>query len=317
MQLEAQQLADAQRRVASEAQATASQGTPDSRRRLAGEKERLAERVERLERNLREMAQEAGGDRQQLADAARELQRGQVGQRMRQSAEAWRKSAANAQAAAKKQDAPGRGKPAQPAETGESDGTRRAQVQTEQQLADALRRTAERMGAPGAPQDPAARKLAEDLQRTRELRDRLGELDRRMEQMSRGDQPNGQQTTGRTGSDPRQELSREMDSARQMLQRLGRQDPSLGPQHMTTPEQHEFSTSAPGTEGFKQDFTRWESLRRNLQNALERAETALSAKLHERQTRDRLRAGATERLPAEYRELVDRYYQSLAKGNKP
>jgi len=315
MQLEAQQLADAQRRVANEAQSTAAQGTPDTRRRLAGEKERLAERVDRLERNLREMSQEGGAERQQLSDAARELQRNQVGERMRQSAEAWRKSAETTQGAAKP-DPTGRGKP-QPAAAGESDATRRAQVQTEQQLADALRRTAERMGAPGTPQDPAARKLAEDLQRTRELRDRLGDLERRMEQMAKSGEPAGQPQTGQTGRDPRQDMTREMENARQMLQRLGRQDPALGPQHMTTPEHHEFSTSAPGTEAFKQDFSRWEALRKNLQTALERAETGLSAKLHEQQNRDRLRAGATERLPEEYRKLVDRYYQALATGSKP
>lgn len=290
MQLEAQQLAEAQRRIANEAQSTAAQGSQDSRRRLAGDKERLAERVDRLERNLGELAQGGGTERQQLSDAASELRRGQVGRRMRESANLWRQSA-------------------------DSDATRRARVRTEQQLAEALRRTAERMGGPGTPQDPTARRIAEDLQRAREMRERLGEVGRRMEQLSKGEQPNGQ--TGQNASDPRQEYARELESARAMLQRLGRQDPSIGPQHMTTPEQHEFSTSAPGTEAFKQDFARWESLRRNVHSALERVETALSAKLHEQQTRDRLRAGATERLPEEYRKLVDRYYQSLASGKKP
>ena len=32
----------------------------------------------------------------------------------------------------------------------------------------------------------------------------------------------------------------------------------------STPEQHEWSRSAPGNEAFKQDFDRWESLRKDV-----------------------------------------------------
>ena len=44
----------------------------------------------------------------------------------------------------------------------------------------------------------------------------------------------------------------------------------------STPEQEEFSHSAPGTEAFKQDRSDWESLRRDLDTALEKYEATVS-----------------------------------------
>ena len=41
---------------------------------------------------------------------------------------------------------------------------------------------------------------------------------------------------------------------------------------MTTPEEHEWSRSAPGTEAFKQDYAAWQSLAADVAKALERAE---------------------------------------------
>ena len=83
-----------------------------------------------------------------------------------------------------------------------------------------------------------------------------------------------------------------------------------------TPEQHECSLSAPGTEAFKQDFTKWESLRKDLDLALERYDAAVSQRLAKRLAEDRLSAGGSDRVPDDYARLIARYYESLARTKK-
>ncbi len=86
MQLEARQLADAQRQVASEVGKVApGDAGQDALRRLAGEQERLADRARRLQQGL---GQQAG------TDAAREIERERIPDRMQQSAEQLRSAAA-------------------------------------------------------------------------------------------------------------------------------------------------------------------------------------------------------------------------------
>jgi hypothetical protein len=74
-----------------------------------------------------------------------------------------------------------------------------------------------------------------------------------------------------------------------------------------------LSSSAPGTESHKQDFSRWDSLKKNISLALEQLQVSLAQQLAEKENRERLNAGGDNRVPEEYRELVDRYYQSLAR----
>jgi hypothetical protein len=85
---------------------------------------------------------------------------------------------------------------------------------------------------------------------------------------------------------------------------------------VTTPENWYPSLSAPGTEAFKQDFSKWESLKKGLLSALERTETKLSSQLRERESRTRLNAGGYQGVASDYQEMVDRYYQSLATPRK-
>jgi hypothetical protein len=75
--------------------------------------------------------------------------------------------------------------------------------------------------------------------------------------------------------------------------------------------------SAPGTEAWKQDFTKWEELKKQMEIALEKAETSLASRLREQESKDRLNAGATQAVPDAYRRLVDKYYRSLASKKKP
>jgi hypothetical protein len=75
--------------------------------------------------------------------------------------------------------------------------------------------------------------------------------------------------------------------------------------------------SAPGTEGFKQDFARWQELKRQVTLALDDVETSLSKKLQERTAKDRLASGGDDRAPAEYEQQVDSYFKALAERKRP
>lgn len=110
-------------------------------------------------------------------------------------------------------------------------------------------------------------------------------------------------------------LDERMRDAERQVQELRREN-----QGLQAPQGEEGwwrSRSAPGTEGFKQDFAKWESLRKNLLSALERVESDLSDRLRARENSERLNAGRHEAVPEAYREYVDRYYQSLATPRKP
>ena len=328
LQLEARQLADAERRLGNESAKTAA-GAPgeDARRRLAAEQERLAERTDRLGETVKQLAGGAADSdpekRQAMSEASRELERQRVSERMRESARAMRQGAtADPQAASRPDD-----------------------------LARGLDKVAERLGAATGGRDGDTAKLSEQLGKTQELRDRLSELQKTMDALSKaGDTPkpgqegrgpgtpatgtmrggvegkqpgaegrdgqNGQQGTaegGRAGAVQRlqREADEKMREAQRLAEEVQRQIPGMQ-KGGTTPEQWQRSTSAPGTESFKQDFAKWESLKKNLLAALEQTESQLSDQLRARENKERLNAGRHDAVSDTYRELVDRYYQSLA-----
>src|SRR5262249_36969136 len=77
-----------------------------------------------------------------------------------------------------------------------------------------------------------------------------------------------------------------------------------------------LSTSSPGTEAFKQDFAKWEDLRREATVALESAQTAIAKKLQAKESKERLAAGADDHAPPEYRKPVDDYFKAIAARKK-
>jgi hypothetical protein len=320
MQLEARQLADAERRLGNEAART-QQGAAgeDARRRLAAEQDRLADRTERLGESVRQLA-DSGTDpdeRQAMSAAGREIDQQKLAERMRESAQAMRQGQG--------------GEPQQQAAAGADE------------LARALDKVAERLGAATGSRDGETTRLSDQLSRAQELRDRLGRLQRSMDELqkqadsgqpgqpgqpSNGKPGSGQQssqgqegTTGQQGSaeggrgGTLSRLQRDVDDqfreAQKLAESLQRDNPDMQ-KGGTTPEQWQRSVSAPGTEAFKQDFSKWESLKKNLLTALEQTESQLSEQLRARETRERLNAGRHDAVADTYRELVDRYYQSLA-----
>jgi hypothetical protein len=112
-----------------------------------------------------------------------------------------------------------------------------------------------------------------------------------------------------------QEYQRELQRARGALAQLGEGEQRGGAGG--TPEQHEFSRSAPGTEAFKQDRSAWESLRTDVDAALEKYDAAVSDRLARSRAADRFSAGGSERVPERYRRQIAKYYEALAKAKEP
>ncbi|OFW11537.1 MAG: hypothetical protein A3H96_22800 [Acidobacteria bacterium RIFCSPLOWO2_02_FULL_67_36] len=317
VQLEAQQIAQEQRRIAAESERLEKSGAgaaADAKRRLASDKERLAGRVEDLQRSAQQSARGSMPDAAaSLAEAARDLERERIAERMRESA--------------KRMQAPGGQQPGQAAE--------------DRKIARTLDSVAEKLGGSAS---AGSKQLSQQLDRTREIRDRLNRLEQQMRDAAAREQSKGpaqpgsrspQGERGRQGRDATQgsrgtsgsgqagselqrlqaEYQRELQRARDALDRLGKGQQRTG-LDMATPEEQEFSRSAPGTEAFKQDRSGWESLRKDVDLALEKHEAAISDRLAGRQAQDRLSAGGSERVPESYRSVIARYYESLARVKK-
>ncbi len=174
LRLEAQQIADAQRRGAAEAarlekERTGSgtdRATADALKRLAAEKDKLADRIDRLQEGARDAERSApGAEGAPLREAGRQLQGQQAGARMRESAQQLRDRAAAgtgaSQAGTERQTA----------------GATPSTAQREQQLTRTLESVADALNG-GGPDD--GRKLADQLDRTREMRDRLNGLEQQL-----------------------------------------------------------------------------------------------------------------------------------------
>jgi hypothetical protein len=99
------------------------------------------------------------------------------------------------------------------------------------------------------------------------------------------------------------------------MDRVQRGTPESGGK-MSTPEEHEWSRSAPGTEAFKQDYAAWQSLAADVAKALEGTEAAVAGRLSTALAKDRLRAGGSERVPEGYRRRVSKYFESIATVKK-
>lgn len=356
MQLEAQQLAEAQRRVANEtSRLEAERLQVESVRRLAEEQERLARRTEALENELNELAGATDETtvREALAAAGRALAERDVERRMEESAAAMR---ALGETGERSEDAAGT------AAAADDDALARLAVE-EAALADDLGLAAGRLAEAGNGEDPEGWRLSEQLARVQELQARLDDLQRRLQEREdasgspdesgrapgksaadadaekpgessgqaargsdvQGEQPGAPATNGPRGSQGQAGESGEADLnqlveeyAKELREAQAMIDEARrdNPGLGGTPETHRFSQSAPGVEAFKQDRSAWTILRHDVSSALELLESALSERLSRLEARDRLKAGPDARPPGEYEKLVELYYQSLASTNR-
>jgi len=278
LQLEARQLAEAQRQIASSLSQPpgADAANKDGLRQLAGEQERLAERARRLQDGARQSPSSAGAGA--LADR-------RLAERMRQSAEALRSAARNEQGLDPKREAG-----------------------AEEQIARDLDKAADVLQAGGNAKDRDSAQLSNALARAKELREKLDAITRELQKPGTGGERN----------QLRDEAARELQRTRELIDELRRQDPSLsggGPGF--TYEGQGMTFSSPGTEGFKQDFARWQQLREQATGALARVESALSKQLQDRQAVDRFAAGVDDKAPAAYRTRVDDYFKAIAAKKTP
>ena len=116
----------------------------------------------------------------------------------------------------------------------------------------------------------------------------------------------------------REEYQRRLQETKELVDQLRRDDPTFA--HGgggSTLEGSGGVFASPGTEAFKQDFAKWEDLRRQATQALEQAEASLSKKLQAKQAKDRLAAGTDDNPPPEYKKQVDSYFKAIAGKKKP
>ncbi len=109
---------------------------------------------------------------------------------------------------------------------------------------------------------------------------------------------------------------RQLQETKDLLDQVRRDDPSIGRGAglgTSFEEATRQTVTAPGTEAFKQDFAKWEDLRRQATQALENVESSLSKKLQAKRSKDRLAAGADDKAPPEYRRQVDDYFKAIAR----
>jgi hypothetical protein len=237
-------------------------------------------------------------DARALDEAVRSLEHDRISQRMRTTADALRRSPGK--------DATG----------------------AEQDLARSLDQIAAQLNGDSSP-------LTSQLQQTRAIRENVQRAEQQLREAEarardangRSASPasgpvrgaSGKQGSGGSDADPevqrlRDQYQRELQRADEALRRLNNGDTTGMPGY--TPEQQEFSHSAPGTEAFKQDRSDWLTLRRNLDTALEKYEATVSARLAKTESKDRFNAGGSDRVPDAYSQLIARYFESLAKKNK-
>ncbi len=300
-QLEARQLADAERRIASQLSDPATGKDPDARRRLAGEQDQLAGRADRLQQQLAAEGGQsqapgtsgarspapAGDDpaRAAMADAARDLQRRQLGDQMKRAADQLRAG------------------PASPGRQAES-GVRAA--------ASALDGVADRLANAAAGDGQQSQELSQQIAAMRGVRERLDQLSKEIQQA--GQKPGSASAADVTRL--RDEYAQQLQRAQDLLADLRRGDPSMDTMVGFTFEGQGMVLSAPGTEAFKQDFGRWEALRRQADTALQQAESAVASRLQATPSHDRLAAGVDDAPPPAYRAQVDSYFKAIAEGRR-
>jgi hypothetical protein len=156
---------------------------------------------------------------------------------------------------------------------------------------------------------PEAKQLTGQLDQARGIRERV----QRAEQQLRAGHGagSGSEEVGRL----REGYQRELQRAREALGRLTGGEPRTGA-NGSTPEDEQFSRSAPGTEAFKQDRSAWESLRKDLDSALEQYEASVSDRLARTRSSDRFSLGGSDQAPEAYRGVIAKYFESLAKKKR-
>ena len=330
LQREAQHLAELQRQIASDTRHSEPGATGDARRAsVATRGDELADQVDSLEQRMDLLVPETSDiAREALNEASDGLRAANVAGETRELAARLRR-------------------PATLSGTGDTEGAAEVAAIADETdaLAEVLDQVAERLAAAGE-QDATAQRLAEELEDVQALRKSLEAIEAQLTQpadggsVSSADTPGASQDPDSSGApgqaevdpqpsdgsrqptqaagSPNSELAalqdrlmRQLAESPELLERLTRQRPNAE-QDLEQWAQHWQTGAAPGTEGYKQDFAAWESLRDDLEVALEAYEASRLRDLRAEEIGDRLAVGSSEQMPEAYRRLVERYYRSLA-----
>ena len=311
---EAEDVAESQRQVATEARQFGTAGDESTRRRLAERETALAERVEALTERLdstRSTIPEA--ERQPLDRAAETLDREDVAQAMRALAESLRSPGpvdASETRVDSDADADADADAAPPGVGEASDRLAEVMDRVADQLASADRGEVEGAEAPGAIEqaEALAERLAAIQQQLMEMAAARGDVAPTRPADETGESDSVGELAGLHA-----ELGRQINENPELLEYLRRERPTVE-QDLRDWAQHWQTGAAPGTEAFKRDLSEWTTLYTELRIALEAFELTRSRQAAEEAVRDRPRLGPTSRAPEPYRRLVDEYYRSLAAG---
>jgi hypothetical protein len=177
------------------------------------------------------------------------------------------------------------------------------------QALEKLQRLSSAPGDRDGDKQEGSQRLQDALAKARELQQKLDSLTRELQQL---------QSQGRGDSRERtrlqQEAARQLQQTRDLIEQLRKEDPALasgGPGF--TFEGQGMTFSAPGTEAFKQDLSRWETLRDQATRALDRVASNVSQRLSQKSpAASRAAAGLEDKPPASYRAQVDAYFKAIA-----
>ena len=300
LHLEAQQLADAQQRLEMESHHLAQgEANPESRNQRASVQRRLAERTETFERDVQSVASSAVDELATVLEpAVREFREARVPEQIRESVTDMLALF-------------------DPENAAISEEQLRNFFVRENEITEALNRVTERIGAASYRDNAAADRFSEQLAQSSDLRDRLAPIARQIEALSSNQLTSNNPSAGEEPSltDLLVEYDRALHATQDLLDELRRGNSDLD-QRLANQVENRRSVSAPGTQAFKQDYSQWEALRRDVELALERFDARRSEYLANEEMSDSVNAGADDRMPEEYRNLVDTYFRSLV-SQKP
>ena len=290
LQLEAGQIADAQRQI--ERRLGSNANGRGARRRLADQEDDVADRVDALRRRLDDLVPDASdAEREALVAASDDLDAASVADRLRERAQALRAAADNALGAADASDL----------------------TSVLDRVAERLRSAAVSASTDVGDHDAERRRLSADLEAAQDLRRNLAAIERQLQAVGNGN---------RAGASPRETGAGSIGaSAADLLGRLEASPELAAALEAARPgavrdlarwAEHRFSRGAPGAEAFKQDYAAWDRLRDDVADAIEKFEAARTDALRAAEADGQAHVGAAGDVPESYQPLVEQYYRALA-----
>ena len=329
LRLEAQQIADEQRRIAGEAERLEKSAdaarTPMRWRRLAAEKDKLADRVDELQRGAERLV-EAG----RAPESQKTRRPDNQARPPRDSATSGSPAACATRRSRCATERPSSRRGGRPHDKAVRSPAPKV-ADAEQQIARRSDRVVDQLGAG----DGDAEMLARQLDRSREMRERLDGLER---QTARGGSEGRRRTAGarlgrkwiergaigaiRPWRRRHVEQGRCSSSAsstrRKRSVRARRCRGSSGVSQArrsaaTSPEQHEWSVTDQGHRGIQAGLLTVGVAEEERRLGARPHDASVVARAARKSLDDRLSAGGSERVPEAYRRFIARYYESLAR----